>query len=207
MGRSGERARNFKRAMSRLTSVPDKPMLSRPGWDHVLTAGVHDEVTRIYRMLGGTGAQPRVAPGAWDLQVDDLAVELDEENHFNRYRALTLASPLYGRLGHLDTNAYGRWSEERESACLTYGKYWSNESCEHEFGQPGPRSDLSGAGASSAPSTTSSRTSPRSSATFGLRGCPSTRPSSTMETDRRLVSSCPTLRPISSSSMAGAKRS
>ncbi len=147
MARSGERARNLKKLVSRVADVRDKVTLSRPTWDDLVVAGVAREVIRVYRMLGGIHEQPRIAPGPWDLQIDEVAIELDEETHFNRYRALTLDSSLYRRLDHLDAGAYRAWCASREAACLTYGKYWSTSSSEREFGPPGPRASLSGRGA------------------------------------------------------------
>jgi hypothetical protein len=125
MARSGERARNLKKLVSRVADVSDKVTLSRPTWDGLVAVGIAQEVIRIYRMLGGMHEQPRVAPGPWDLQIGEVAIELDEENHFNRYRALTLDSSLYRRLEHLDAATYRAWCASREAACLTYGKYWS----------------------------------------------------------------------------------
>ncbi len=133
--------------MSRVADVRGKATVPRPAWDELVAAGVGDEVTRIYRRLGGVRDQPRVAPGPWDLQIDEVVVELDEENHFNRYRALSLDSPLYRGLDHVDTVAYRAWCTSREVACLTYGKYWTSTSSEREFGPPGPRPSLSGRGA------------------------------------------------------------
>jgi hypothetical protein len=42
-------------------------------------------------MLGGHDGFDQFGPGAWDLAFEDrLVVELDEQLHFNRYRATTL---------------------------------------------------------------------------------------------------------------------
>jgi hypothetical protein len=147
MARSGERARNLKTLVSRVADVRNKVTVLRPAWDDLVTAGVGEEVIRIYRMLGGIHEHPRVAPGPWDLQIDEVAIELDEENHFNRYRALTLDSSLYRRLDHLDAVTYRTWCASREGACLMYGKYWSSTSSEREFGPSGPCANLSGRGA------------------------------------------------------------
>jgi hypothetical protein len=51
------------------------------------------ELHALYRRLGGLLATPTWRPGGWDLVFGgSLVVELDEELHFNRYRALTLNS-------------------------------------------------------------------------------------------------------------------
>ncbi|MGH2797418.1 MAG: DUF7255 family protein [Thermoleophilaceae bacterium] len=111
-----------------------------------MDAGLDEEVASVYRALGGVGDQPRVAPGPWDVQVDGVAIELDEENHFNRYRGLTLDSPLYETHAAVDVNAYRAWCGSHESACLTYGGYWKSDASECEFGAAGPEGDLSGSG-------------------------------------------------------------
>ncbi|HWX98144.1 MAG TPA: hypothetical protein VNZ01_14980 [Solirubrobacteraceae bacterium] len=147
MARSGKRARNLKALLSRVADVREKPTVPRPAWDDLVAAGVAEEVTRVYRMLGGVHEQPRVAPGPWDLQIGEVVVELDEENHFNRFRTLTLASPVYRHLDHVDTGAYRELCANYEAACLTYGGYWTTPSSEREFGPAGRRPELSGSGA------------------------------------------------------------
>jgi hypothetical protein len=45
----------------------------------------------LYRALGGIQHRPTFTPGGWDCPlVNGLIVELDELQHFNRYRAATL---------------------------------------------------------------------------------------------------------------------
>src|SRR4051812_38971708 len=49
------------------------------------------KVMEVYRALGGTQDQPALTPNGWDCPLaDGLIVELDELQHFNRYRATTL---------------------------------------------------------------------------------------------------------------------
>jgi hypothetical protein len=51
------------------------------------TGAAHlDELTELHRSLGGCATVPAWRPGGWDLLFEGpLAVELDEQLHFNRY--------------------------------------------------------------------------------------------------------------------------
>lgn len=109
-----------------------------------LSPDLTDQVVDLYRSLGGRADAATLRPGAWDLVFDDgLIVELDEELHFNRYRALSLTAewtaPLPWRGDYLgfcgtfepECLAAGRW-----------GKRWTNPSCASLFGDGGPPGDL-----------------------------------------------------------------
>jgi hypothetical protein len=47
-------------------------------------------VRALYAQLGGIQSESRLAPRGWDHPLDGFIVEPDEEQHFTRYRALTL---------------------------------------------------------------------------------------------------------------------
>jgi len=79
------------------------------------------EVLDLYRQLGGQHETPALRPGSWDLQVDDVLVELDEQLHFNRYRAVTLQSRAYRSLPSFPLLAYQQFCETWEGACLKSG--------------------------------------------------------------------------------------
>lgn len=107
-------------------------------------------VLDAYSALGGRGDRPTLRPGAWDLEVDGVMVELDEHLHFNRYRSTTLQSNIYEELAHLPLETLKPLCEKHEDACLRAGAYggkWSNPSCERMFGPAGTRGNLSGPGA------------------------------------------------------------
>jgi hypothetical protein len=108
-----------------------------------------EELVDLYRRLGGVQEIPALRPGAWDLTFSDsLVVELDEELHFNRYRAVTLLAPWAESLPW--TGEYVRHCEAHQDDCLsagTWGKRWTNPSCERMFGAAGPAGELRGAGA------------------------------------------------------------
>ena len=102
----------------------------------------------MYRQLGGVQAQPRLAPGKWDLSFQDLVVELDEELHFNRYRLATL-SPGWGDALPWSGD-YREFCSAHESSCVSagsWGKRWTTASTERQFGPAGAPKDLTGPGA------------------------------------------------------------
>lgn len=146
MGPSGQRARSLKSLIGSAARVPDRSDIPRPKWDDLAQAGLDESVVEVYKSLGGVNSTPRVAPGTWDMQMDEIGVELDEEHHFNRYREVTLVAGDYGCASHVDVVAYRNWCSSEESACLTHSGYWTNESCEREFGPAGPEGQLDGLG-------------------------------------------------------------
>lgn len=115
-----------------------------------MSGQVARQVLDRYRALGGTQESPRLRPGRWDFALEGFVLELDEDLHFNRYRAATLDAPLYEALPAFPLAKYRAFSREREVECLSAGSYggkWTNPSCERHFGAPGPLGDLEGAGA------------------------------------------------------------
>jgi len=122
--------------------------LRLPTLHDVEAAGLGDEVEDIYRRLGGRQAGPRFQLGGWDMEIDGIAVELDEDRHFNRYRRQTLDSPLHERLT-FPLALYTRVCERHEAECLragSWGKRWSQPRAAVEFGEAGEEGRLDGAG-------------------------------------------------------------
>jgi hypothetical protein len=110
-----------------------------------------EEVMGVYRALGGLQDAPVLRPGSWDLLVDGILVELDEQLHFNRYRAATLDCSSYGRLPRFPLAPYREFCVTKERECLRPGQAqgrWMNASTEKHFGPSSPRGDLSGNGSS-----------------------------------------------------------
>lgn len=103
-----------------------------------------DCLVAIYRRLGGQVAEPVLTTGPWDLSFDGLLVELDEELHFNRYRAATLRV------------ARRPWTDLYVGYCLDggprcrraglFGRRWTTPSAEPHFGPPDIPGVLDGAG-------------------------------------------------------------
>lgn len=96
-----------------------------------------ERVLDLYRALGG-GAESFVVlrPGVWDIVLaDGLIVELDEEQHFNRYRRATLEPAWSGALPW--ASDYRSYSDEHEGAAVkkaSRGGYWASPSTERMFG-------------------------------------------------------------------------
>jgi hypothetical protein len=90
-------------------------------------------VLSSYRKFGGSLVEPVFRPGPWDLAfTNDLIVELDEELHFNRYRARTLIPDLPWAMDYM------RFADEHESECLRAGRWglrWTSPSTVRSFGQ------------------------------------------------------------------------
>lgn len=111
---------------------------------------VASEVLRVYRVLGGVLNKIPMNLRKWDIEADEIAVELDEELHFNRYRFLTLQSHLYDNLAHFPLEQYRNYCKRYEINCLragSYGKKWTNDSCEKQYGRAELAGELTGNGA------------------------------------------------------------
>lgn len=103
------------------------------------------EVHRVYRELGGSLDAFPTRHGKWDIECDGFVVELDEEQHFNRYRRTTLDSAVYKALPTFPLDLYREYCVDRERDCLRkagFGRYWTNVSCERHFGSAGAKGDL-----------------------------------------------------------------
>ncbi len=112
-----------------------------------LPSKLRADVLDLYRSLGGHGDRP-LRPGAWDLALaGGDVVELDEELHFNRYRAQTLERSRSHGLPWHDAYLVLCQAHERECASAgSWGMRWTNSSCEAMFGPAGPAGDLRAVG-------------------------------------------------------------
>ena len=122
----------------------------RPNAADRARAGLLEDAVDLYRGLGGILPVMPTRAGKWDAVFEGVAVELDEQLHFNRYRLRTLGARPYDRLLNFPRHRYQAFCRDHEPACLKAGSYggkWSNRSCERQFGPPGAPGDLSGAGA------------------------------------------------------------
>lgn len=123
--------------------------ISYPRRNDVSAVDIRKEVQGIYVELGGVLSEFPLRLRRWDLQIGNVAVELDEERHFNRYRRRTLDSRLYSQLPLFPLAVYREYCDKREAECLSsarYGGYWSNRSCVSQFGLAAPEGDLEGHG-------------------------------------------------------------
>lgn len=120
-------------------------------WEDLKRMGLINEVERVYKKLGGILNEVPLKFGNWDIILKDFMIELDEEQHFNRYRAMTLDSFIYHVAKGIDCIDYKNYCKVHESGCLSkaiWGKYWSSPSTEKQFGQSGAKGDLNKAGSS-----------------------------------------------------------
>ena len=131
-------------------------VLEAAGWERVVVpkhqrfrdegAEYFVELEALYLSLGGIPESiERWAPGPWDLAfANGLIVELDEEQHFNRYRAATLRSRSIRSLPW--TDHYLGYCAEFERRCVQKARglgYWTSASSERFFGPSSDRGDLS----------------------------------------------------------------
>lgn len=105
-------------------------------------------VLGTYRNLGGILESPTLRPGGWDIPTaGGLIVELDEEQHFNRYRVSTLQTDWASALPWADE--YQRYGVDHERKALkshSSGGFWQSGGSIAQFGDAGPRGDLDSAG-------------------------------------------------------------
>jgi hypothetical protein len=146
--KTGARAVALERLLERAGYRPIVGRLQPPRMID-LSPGAVDRVLELYRALGGTNSAASFRPGAWDLAFEvGLVVELDEELHFNRYRALTLDPSWTAQLPWRAD--YLAFASEHEPACLAaarWGRRWTNPSCERLFGAADPPGTLGSGGA------------------------------------------------------------
>lgn len=111
---------------------------SRPLRTDVLPQSARAELVRLFDELGGDRQAMRLAPGGWDLRTaDGVAIELDEQFHFTRYRAATLRSPLLSDLPWTATYL-GYCTQFERAATRGGGKRWTSPSTEKMFGPSDP---------------------------------------------------------------------
>ena len=147
MVRTGQRAAALMtllvQAGFRPKAAPRAPRL------HEVSPDIAGRVLEIYAEFGGTVSEPQLRPGGWDIFLEgDLAVELDEELHFNRYRGMTLEPDWTMSLPWREE--YCQLAVSHEAVCLRagqWGKRWTNESCEKMFGPAGAPGDFDDGGA------------------------------------------------------------
>lgn len=105
------------------------------------------EILAVYKNLGGILKDVPCNLKKGDIELPKMIVELDEEQHFNRYREVTLESPIYDKLKRFPISEYRSYCEQYEDKCRTDGKFWTNKSCEIQFGSAGDRGVLDTNGA------------------------------------------------------------
>ena len=114
----------------------------------LLSPELYSEVKSMYKELGGTQEEPPLTFGPWDISTPEFIIELDEENHFNRYRFQTLNSNIYQSIKGFPLEAYKQFCRQYESRCRKFGGYWKSDSSENLFMKSNDNGYLNGAGSS-----------------------------------------------------------
>ncbi|OIH92844.1 hypothetical protein [Curtobacterium sp. MCBA15_001] len=143
MTKTGARATALDRAMQAagLRPAPIPARLRLEDLPDQSRAAVLD----LYRGLGGLLEYPVLRPGSWDLAYAGVLVELDEDMHFNRYRAATLETPFASSLPW--ATDYREFAAMHERRSGTGGRRWTNPSAERMFGPADPHWMFEGNGA------------------------------------------------------------
>ena len=92
-----------------------------------LSPELYSEVKSMYKELGGTQEDPPLTFGPWDISTPEFIIELDEENHFNRYRLQTLNSNIYQMINGFRLDEYMRFCTLYESGCRKHGGFWKSD--------------------------------------------------------------------------------
>ncbi len=99
--------------------------------------GFYEHALQIYKALSGIQDVVPLRFGDWDMNFNGLIVELDEQRHFNRYRLITLDSPIYEQLPKFPLKLYREYCIKYEANCIKAGGFggnWTNSSSEKQFG-------------------------------------------------------------------------
>ena len=127
--------------------------VQRVSRDTLLRSSAHDEAERIYRRLGGIQDEvPAFGALSWDMNLGGVEIELDETQHFNRYRSATLDSVAYVERQGIPVDKYRTWCAVHEREALARhsqgARFWSKPNADRQFGPSGTPGDLDGAGSS-----------------------------------------------------------
>jgi hypothetical protein len=123
----------------------------KPQQYRLYNSNLFSDINDTYNKLGGVLELPPLKTGPYDIDTNDIIFELDEEQHFNRYRLITLESTIYKSNKRLNVIDYRRFCRDYEYACerkANYGKYWKNSSTEKQFGRSSDNGILTGNGSS-----------------------------------------------------------
>ncbi|MEJ7846986.1 MAG: hypothetical protein WKF92_02740 [Pyrinomonadaceae bacterium] len=110
----------------------------KPSYADFANSALHPEIQKVYKKLNGQLETYPVQYRGFDIKLPGCVVEFDEEQHFNRYRQLTLNSTIYEYNNSFSTEEYKTFCVEFENQCLnraSYGKYWKTNSTENQFGE------------------------------------------------------------------------
>ena len=131
-----------------LQEYGEKKHLKLTRGQFLLSSEFYSEVESMYKELGGILGEPSLTFGSWDISTPEFILELDEENHFNRYRLQTLNSNIYQMINGFRLDEYMRFCTLYESGCRKHGGFWKNNSSEKLFVKSDDNGCLNGAGSS-----------------------------------------------------------
>jgi len=150
-----------KQRESRLRQILGGKKLSFNCRKELLSSRWASEIYDIYKQLGGILDDFPSRIGQWDVSLSqsvavdnfgsgrDVLIELDEEQHLNRYRCKTLKAAFYGELASFPREEYIQYCKSHEDAALrkaAHGGFWTNKSSEKQFGPAGVNGILDGNG-------------------------------------------------------------
>ncbi len=110
------------------------------------SSSYHNVISDVYKSLGGVLHEYPTNFGSFDIILDNCDIELDEENHFNRYRRITLEAPIYQNNKYVPAELYKLYCVDFEHKGGRTGNFWSSPSCETQFGKSTVVNDFSGNG-------------------------------------------------------------
>lgn len=131
-----------------LQEYGEKKHLKLTRGQFLLSSEFYSEVESMYKELGGILGEPPLTFGSWDISTPEFILELDEENHFNRYRLQTLNSNIYQMINGFRLDEYMRFCTLYESGSRKHGGFWKNNSSEKLFVKSDDNGCLDGAGSS-----------------------------------------------------------
>lgn len=137
---SKERETNLIELLKLQSKKADCSAVPKPQLIDYKSQQFYSELLSIYHKLNGTQKDIPFNIGNYDCVIDNTIVELDEENHFNRYRYITLEATIYKKNGVLNKERYSSYCKLYEDKCRKNGGFWCNDSSDRLFGQ----SDLPG---------------------------------------------------------------
>jgi len=140
----GKRQNNLARILNKgginvfHPSVPDRSLFSQ--------SDLNGELSRVYKTLGGILPEYPLNFGSFDIVLQNCFIELDEENHFHRYRKKTLESRFYSGYAYFSVQDFKDFCDTYEKKARKDGAFWSNGSSQDQFGKSSLKGDFSGNG-------------------------------------------------------------
>ncbi|MBO5157331.1 MAG: hypothetical protein J6C05_09435 [Prevotella sp.] len=121
---------------------------NKPNDKEFRDANLYSTILGMYRNLGGKLHEIPLNIGKYDIDLENVIIEFDEENHFNRYRLETFNSPIYKDWKNFNVTNYQQYCTKYENECRTYGKFWNTDSSDKQYGMSSPKGVLNNIGSS-----------------------------------------------------------